>query len=75
MVVAMSCEIIAIDAEKGTYYKIQSEIDVNKYYIVKFMNGTPVYCYAKILRYNPRKIRIISVNTNVQSYWLRIMDL
>ena len=48
MVVAISCEIVAIDddQQKGTY-KVQSEKDVNKYYIVKFIDGTPVYCSCK----------------------------
>jgi predicted nucleic acid-binding Zn finger protein len=46
MVVAFSCEIVAIDDQKGTY-KIQSEIDVNKYYLVKFIDGTPVHCSCK----------------------------
>jgi hypothetical protein len=48
MVVAVSCEIVAIDddQEKGTY-KVQSETDVNKYYIVKFIEGTPVQCSCK----------------------------
>ena len=43
MVVAMSCEIVRIDNEKETY-KVQSETNIDKYYIVKFMDGTPVYC-------------------------------
>ncbi len=43
MVVAMSCEIVRVDNEKETY-KVQSESDTKKYYIVKFMDGTPVYC-------------------------------
>ncbi len=46
MVVAMSCEIFRVDNEKETY-RVQSETDVNKYYIVKFMDGTPVYCSCK----------------------------
>jgi hypothetical protein len=46
MVVAMSCEIIRIDNEKETY-KVQSENYVSKYYIVKFIDGTPVYCSCK----------------------------
>jgi hypothetical protein len=46
MVIAVSCEIIAIDNQKGTY-KVQSETDVNKYYIVKFIDGTPVHCSCK----------------------------
>jgi predicted nucleic acid-binding Zn finger protein len=43
MVVAMSCEIVRIDNGKETY-KIQSESDIKKYYIVKFIDGTPVFC-------------------------------
>jgi hypothetical protein len=43
MVVAISCEITKIDNEKETY-KVQSETDVSKYYICKFMDGTPVFC-------------------------------
>ena len=42
IVVAYSCEIVRID-ELGTY-KVQSETDISKFYIVKFMDGTPVYC-------------------------------
>lgn len=42
MVVAMSSEITEID-DRGTY-KVQSETNVDRYYIVKFMDGTPVYC-------------------------------
>ena len=49
MVVAMSCEIARIENERGTY-KVQSETDVNKYYIVKFMDGIPVYCSCKDFR-------------------------
>ena len=45
MVVVMSCEIIRLEAERETY-QVQSETDVNKYYIVKF-DGTPVYCSCK----------------------------
>ena len=40
MVVAMSFEIVRVDNEKEIYM-VQSETDVNKYYIVKFMDGTP----------------------------------
>ena len=47
MVVAISCEIVQIDNEDRGTYKVQSETDVNKYYIVKFMDGTPVYCSCK----------------------------
>jgi predicted nucleic acid-binding Zn finger protein len=46
MVEAVSCEIVAIDDQKGTY-KVQSETDVNKYYLVKFIDGTPFYCSCK----------------------------
>jgi len=46
MVLAVSCEIVAINDQKGTY-KVQSETDVNKYYIVKFIDGTPVHCSCK----------------------------
>ena len=46
MVVAVSCEIIRLDNEKETY-KVQLERDTNKYYIVKFIDGTPVYCSCK----------------------------
>ena len=56
MVVAMSCEIVRIDDEKETY-KVQSENDVNKYYIVKFMDGTPVYCSCKDFEIQPQKNR------------------
>ena len=42
MVVDMSSEITKID-ERGTY-KVQSETNVERHYIVKFMDGTPVYC-------------------------------
>lgn len=41
MVVAMSCEITQVDDRET--YKVQSENDVNKCYIVKFKNGAPVY--------------------------------
>ena len=56
MVVAVSCEIIAIDddQQKGTY-KVQSETDVNKYYIVKFMDGTPIYCNCKDFEMQSKK--------------------
>src|SRR5918993_3284726 len=43
MVVAMSCEIVRVDNEKETY-KVQSETNLDKHYIVKFMDGTPAYC-------------------------------
>lgn len=43
IVVVYSCEISKVDNEKETY-KVQSETDVSKYYIVKFMDGTPVFC-------------------------------
>ena len=56
MVVAMSCEIVRIDDEKETY-KVQSENDVNKYYIVKFMDGTPVYCSCKDFEIQSQKNR------------------
>ena len=45
MVVAMSCEITQV-GDRETY-KVQSENDVNKYYIVKFKNGAPVYCSCR----------------------------
>jgi hypothetical protein len=32
--------------EKGTY-RVQSETDVNRYYIVKFMDGIPLWCSCK----------------------------
>ena len=56
MVVAVSCEIIAIedDQQKGTY-KVQSETDVNKYYIVKFLDGTPIYCNCKDFEMQSKK--------------------
>jgi hypothetical protein len=47
MVVAISCEIVAIDDQQKGTYKVQSETDVNKYYIVKFIDGTPVHCSCK----------------------------
>ena len=58
MVVAVSCEIIAIDddQQKGTY-KVQSETDVNKYYTVKFMDGTPIYCNCKDFEMQSKKNR------------------
>ena len=59
MVVAISCEIVAIDddqQQKGTY-KVQSETDVNKYYTVKFMNGTPIYCNCKDFEMQSQKNR------------------
>ena len=58
MVVAMSCEIVQIDNEdsRGTY-KVQSETDVNKYYIVEFMDGTPVYCSCKDFEIHSQKNR------------------
>ena len=58
MVVAVSCEIIAIDddQQKGTY-KVQSETDVNKYYTVKFMDGTPIYCNCKDFEIQSQKNR------------------
>ena len=58
IVVAVSCEIIAIDdhQQKGTY-KVQSETDVNKYYIVKFMDGTPIYCNCKDFEMQSKKNR------------------
>ena len=58
MVVAVSCEIIAIDddQQKGTY-KVQSETDVNKYYTVKFMDGTPIYCNCKDFEMQSQKNR------------------
>ena len=43
MVVAMSCEITKFEDKKETY-KVQSESNLNSYYIVKFMDETPVYC-------------------------------
>lgn len=43
IVVAYSCEITKIEGEKETY-KVQSETDVSRYYIVKFIDGTPVFC-------------------------------
>ena len=46
MVVAMTCEIVLLDNEKETY-KVQSETKLDKYYIVKFMDGTPVFCSCK----------------------------
>ncbi len=59
MVVAMSCEIVRINNEKETY-KVQSETDVNKYYIVKFMDGTPVFCscpdFINRIASNPRLV-------------------
>ena len=58
MVVAVSCEIIAIDddQQKGTY-KVQSETDVNKYYTVKFMDGTPIYFNCKDFEMQSQKNR------------------
>ena len=46
MIVAVSCEIVRLDNQKDIY-KVQSENDVNKYYIVKFMDGTPIFCTCK----------------------------
>ena len=46
MVVAMTCEIVRLDNEKETY-KVQSDTKLEKYYIVKFMDGTPVFCSCK----------------------------
>lgn len=46
VVVAMSCEIVRLDQTKETY-KVQSETDAQKYYTVKFIDGTPVYCSCK----------------------------
>ena len=43
IVVAMSCEIVKIDSEREIY-KVQSESNTKKYYIVKFIDGTPVFC-------------------------------
>jgi hypothetical protein len=59
MIVAVSCEIVAIDddddhQQKRTY-KVQSETDVNKYYIVKFIAGTPVYCSCKDFEIQTKK--------------------
>jgi hypothetical protein len=56
MVVAMSCEIVRLESEKETY-KVQSETNVNKYYIVKFMDGTPVYCLCKDFEIQSQKNR------------------
>ena len=56
MVVAVSCEIIRLDNEKETY-KVQSERDTNKYYIVKFIDGTPVYCSCKDFEIQSQKNR------------------
>jgi hypothetical protein len=51
IVVAVSCELVQLedndDEGKKGNYKVQSESDVNKYYIVKFMDGTPAYCTCK----------------------------
>ena len=58
MVVAVSCEIVAIDDDQHTgTYKVQSETDVNKYYIVKFMDGTPIYCNCKDFEMQSKKNR------------------
>jgi hypothetical protein len=52
MVVAMSCEIIEID-ERGTY-KVQSTSNTEKYYTVKFIDGTPIHCDCKDWEYRSR---------------------
>jgi hypothetical protein len=57
MVVAVSCEIVAIDDQQKGTYKVQSENDVNKYYIVKFIDGTPVYCSCKDFEIQSQKNR------------------
>jgi hypothetical protein len=56
MVVAVSCEIARLDNQKETY-KVQSESDVNIYYIVKFIDGTPVYCSCKDFEIQSKKNR------------------
>ena len=56
MVVAVSCKIVKVEKEKETY-KVQSETDTNKYYIVKFMDGTPVYCSYKDFEMQSQKNR------------------
>ena len=56
-VVAISCEIVAIDDQQKGTYKVQSETDVNKYYIVKFMDGTPIYCNCKDFEIQSQKNR------------------
>ena len=43
-------------SKKGTY-KVQSETDVNKYYTVKFMDGTPIYCNCKDFEIQSQKNR------------------
>ena len=58
MVVAVSCEIVAIDDDQHTgTYKVQSETDVNKYYTVKFMDRTPIYCNCKDFEMQSKKNR------------------
>ncbi len=46
MIIAMSSEITRLDGEKETY-EVQSESDISKFYIVKFMDGTSIYCTCK----------------------------
>lgn len=46
IVVAMSCEIKAFANMKETY-KVQSSTNSDRYYICRFMDGTPVWCSCK----------------------------
>lgn len=54
MVVAFSCDITKIKDEKETY-KVQSETNVDRYYIVRFMDGTPIYCSCLDFSHRSRK--------------------
>jgi hypothetical protein len=59
IVVAYSCEITKLDNEKETY-KVQSETDVSKFYVVKFVDKCPVFCqcadFLHRIKSNPNHI-------------------
>jgi hypothetical protein len=52
MVVAMSCEILKINDET---YRVQSESAVDRYYIVRFLDGEPTYCTCKNYEINSHR--------------------
>jgi hypothetical protein len=52
MVVAMSCEILKINDET---YRVQSESVVDRYYIVRFVDGEPTYCTCKNWEINSQR--------------------
>jgi hypothetical protein len=57
IVVAYSCEISKVDNQKENY-RVQSSSDPDKYYTVKFIDGTPVYCDCSDWKYRSKSIHV-----------------